>query len=220
MDKRTIGIVGSGPDYVLPDLQKYKETVDLWIGADRGALFLTEQNLSIEFSVGDFDSVTIDELEQIKQNSKFMNKVPAEKDETDIEIALKKAIEYRPKQIFMFGVTAGRKDHELINIQMLYRAMKLGINGKIIDKDNIIELVTPGTYTVTKDKDFPYVSFIPFSETVEGLSLDGFYYPLSDETLSWGSTKCISNELSLESGTFSHRRGILLVIKSRDSIKN
>ena len=219
MQQLTVGIVGSGPENYLPNLRAYSELVDIWIGADRGALFITKHHLFIDHAIGDFDSVTADEFEEIERKTKCMIKVPVEKDETDLELALNKAVEYDPTNIFLFGVTAGRKDHELINIQMLYRMANMGIHGKIIDKDNEIELISPGTYTITKNIDLPYISFLPFSETVEGLSLEGFRYPLMDETLTWGSTKCISNELSSEFGNVSYKRGILLVIKSRDSMK-
>lgn len=39
---------------------------------------------------------------------------PSEKDQTDLEIALEQAYELAPKTIYIFGVTGGRLDHELI----------------------------------------------------------------------------------------------------------
>ncbi len=219
MEKLTIGIVANGPEEALPDLKEYIGVVDYWIGADRGAFHLLEHHVTLDYAIGDFDSVTMEEMESIKMKAKQMEILPAEKDMTDLESALKKAFERKPDKIYMFGVTSGRKDHELINIQLLYRIIKAGIHGKIIDKQNEIELLQPGTYTIEKEEEYPYISFIPFSETVHGLSLQGFYYPLENADLSWGSTLCISNELSAKRGTFSYRQGILMVIKSRDSIR-
>lgn len=218
MKQLTIGIVGSGPEEALADLKAYDADVDLWIGADKGNLYLMRSGLAIQCAVGDFDSVSSVELEQIKNRAAEIYKMPREKDETDLELALRKAFEMRPKTILMFGVTAGRKDHEIINIQLLYRILEAGCIGKIIDRQNEIQLTSPGTYKVLHDPHYPYVSFIPFTERVDGISLEGFYYPLKDANISWGSTLCISNKLTSESGTFSYRRGILLLIKSRDSI--
>ncbi|MEI3597075.1 MULTISPECIES: thiamine diphosphokinase [unclassified Oceanobacillus] len=217
MNHLTIGIVGSGPGETLPDLTIYKRTVDLWIGADRGALHILRSGLEIHDAVGDFDSVTTEEMKLIREKVSNFNKLPSEKDETDLELALNKAFQLQPATILLFGVTAGRKDHELINIQLLYRILEKGIIGKIIDRQNQLVLTKPGTHTIERDPDYPYVSFVPFSEVVEGITLNGFYYPLENETITWGSTLCISNELSHESGNFSYRRGILLLIKSRDS---
>ena len=217
MNHLTIGIVGSGPEKALPNLTTYKDTVDLWIGADRGALHIIDSGLKLFEAVGDFDSVAPEEMGRIQCTVNNFNKLPSEKDETDLELALNKAFELHPETILLFGVTAGRKDHELINIQLLYRILEKGINGKIIDRQNQLVLTKPGTHTINRDPDYPYISFVPFSEIVEGITLKGFYYPLENETITWGSTLCISNELSRESGNFSYRRGILLLIKSRDS---
>ena len=217
MNHLTIGIVGNGPEEALPDLTFYESTVDLWIGADRGALHIVRSGLKIHDAVGDFDSVTREEMKLIQDKVRNFSKLPSEKDETDLELALYKAFQLQPETILLFGVTAGRKDHELINIQLLYRILEKRITGKIIDRQNQLALTKPGTHTLKKDPDYPYVSFVPFSEVVEGITLKGFCYPLENETITWGSTLCISNELSHESGNFSYRRGILLLIKSRDS---
>lgn len=216
MNHLTIGIVGSGPEEVLPNLTIYESIVDLWIGADRGALHILNSGLEIHDAVGDFDSVTTEEMDRIRSQVINFKKLPSKKNETDIELALNKAFQLKPSTILLFGVTAGRKDHELINIQLLYRILEKGISGKIIDRQNQLVLTKPGTHTIERDPDYPYISFIPFSEVVEGITLNGFYYPLENETITWGSTLCISNELSHESGNLSYRRGILLIIKSRD----
>ena len=219
MEKITIGIVGSGPEGAIPDLLPYDKNIDLWIGADRGALYLLKHKLNIDYAVGDFDSVTADEIAKIRENTKEMIRMPSEKDETDLELAINLACKLKPETICLFGVTAGRKDHELINIQLLYRLLEQGLTGKIIDEQNEIIMTKPGSYLITRNPEFPYISFIPFTEKVEGIHLEGFYYPLNNADISWGSTLCISNELSSESGNFSYRRGILLLIKSRDSFK-
>jgi thiamine pyrophosphokinase len=216
MAGRTIGIVGNAPSEALPDLSMYSSVVDSWIGADRGAIHLLKADLRPEVAVGDFDSVSESEQMEIEEKSTKFIKMPSKKDETDLEVAIRIAVSQNAQQILLFGVTTGRKDHELVNIQLLYRIIQSGIKGKIIDEQNELELTLPGTYPIAKDETYPYVSFIPFSEQVEGLTLKGFYYPLEDETVSWGSTLCISNELELDIGHLSYRRGILLIIKSRD----
>ena len=213
-----IGIVGNGPDALLPELSKYKEDIDLWIGADRGAFSLIKSGLPLDYAVGDFDSVNKEELEQIRDKATQFEIFPVEKDETDMELALEQAFLLKPETITMFGVTGGRKDHELINIQLLYSIMKHRMKGIIIDRNNYLELTLPGKHHLNDDLDYPSISFIPFTEEVVGLTLKGFYYPLANERISWGSTRCISNKLSAKSGTYSYEQGILLLIKSRDSI--
>ncbi|MFC4023197.1 thiamine diphosphokinase [Oceanobacillus longus] len=213
-----VGIVGNGPVDLLPDLYLYKDKIDIWIGADRGAYVLAEHDIPVEYAVGDFDSINASEKAFIKQHTKYMEQYPSEKDETDIEIALKKSFELNPGHIHLFGVTGGRLDHELINIQLLYQIENKGINGYIVDKSNCLEMTFPGKYTVSQDVTYPYISFVPYTKVVEGINLSGFYYPLTNTTISWGSTRCISNKLLSKSGTFSFEKGILLLVKSCDTI--
>ncbi|MFC2950153.1 thiamine diphosphokinase [Virgibacillus sediminis] len=213
-----VGIVGNGPPALCADLAKFTEHVDVWIGADRGAMTLVEQQMPVDFAVGDFDSVDDQQMSLIKQAAASYEGYPSEKDETDLEIALLKAFDLQPHTIYLFGVTGGRLDHELVNIQLLYSVIHKGIRGIVADSSNLLEMTLPGSYQVESNPDFPLISFIPYSREVSGLSLSGFKYPLVKEDISWGSTLCISNELISKYGTFSFDEGILLLVKSRDTI--
>ncbi len=211
-----IGIVANGPMDMLPDLREYKEVVDLWIGADRGAFVLIEADLDVDYAVGDFDSVNASEMALIKQTAGSFKQYPVEKDETDLEIAIKLALENKPCMIYLFGVTGGRLDHTLINIQLLYQIVQAGVRGLLVDRLNQVELTYPGTYKVVHDPNYPMLSFIPFSEHIHELKLSGFYYKLVDAMLTWGQTLCLSNKLIANNGTFSYREGILLLVKGRE----
>lgn len=211
-----IAIVGGGPSEHIPSLTQYKEEEITWIGADHGAITLVNDGISPDFAVGDFDSVTEDELEKIKHSAKEFTKHPAEKDETDLEIAVRKALTLDPEVIYFFGVTGGRLDHALTNLQILAPLEAQGIKGVIVDKGNWVECKSPGHHEVQFDPGYPNISFIPFTPEVRGLTLEGFYYPLENAFVPWGSTLCVSNKLISEKGTFSFEHGILLLIKSRD----
>ena len=54
-----IAIMGNGPTELLPDLTKYKNEIDVWIGADRGALILIHHGIEVGYAVGDFDSIDL-----------------------------------------------------------------------------------------------------------------------------------------------------------------
>ncbi|MFG6118196.1 thiamine diphosphokinase [Thalassobacillus sp. B23F22_16] len=212
-----VAIVGGGPKQYIPDLTEYDKDNMIWIGADQGAEVLLEQGIPISLAVGDFDSVTENRLEEIRNYAKHMDVHPEEKDDTDLELAVKAALKEKPDQIYLFGVTGGRIDHTLANIHLLHQTERANVPSVIIDQQNQIELTTPGNHRVKKVDDYPYISFIPISLTVEKLSLEGFYYPLNDRDLPLGSTLCMSNKLVKEYGTFSYDQGILLLIRSRDS---
>ncbi|MEC5422739.1 thiamine diphosphokinase [Virgibacillus sp. C22-A2] len=214
----SVAIVGNGPEHLHPDLELYRDVIDIWIGADRGTLHLIKNNLPVNYAVGDFDSINEDEKQAIQQSAAYYKEYPSEKDEADLEIALSKAFDLSPKTIYLFGVTGGRLDHELITIQLLYSIINKGIKGIILDQSNYLELTLPGSYLLEHDDDYPAISFIPYTQYVKGITLAGFYYPLVNQTITWGSTLSISNKLLLNNGTFSFEEGILLLVKSRDTI--
>ena len=87
-----IGIVAGGPREEIPQLHSYKNEIDYWIGADSGAIVLLEQGIPIHLALGDFDSVSELEYEQIKQHTVNIKEYPSEKDETDLELALNEGL--------------------------------------------------------------------------------------------------------------------------------
>lgn len=220
VDNDYIAIVANASKELLPDISLYKDNVDTWIGVEKGALYIHDHNESIDFALGDFDSVNETEKYEIQKHAVFFQQYPIEKDQTDLEIAIEKALSLQPKKIYIFGATGGRKDHELVNLQLLYTIARQGVEAVMIDKYNYITLKLPGEYTINYDKTYPYISFVAFTPEVTGITLDGFKYALKKETIFWGSTLCISNQLLLNTGTFSHDNGILLLIKSRDAFSD
>lgn len=213
-----VGIVAGGPKEAIPKLNAYHNQIDIWIGADVGAIHLAEAGLPIAHAIGDFDSVDEENLSNMKLYANEFKQYPKEKNETDLELAVEEAIQYHPAAIFLFGVTAGRLDHELANIQLLYYLLKRGYKGTIIDQRNELTIFSAGEYHISA-KETEYISFIPFSSEISGLTLNGFYYPLENKTVRWGSTRCISNQLISNEGTFSFTDGIIIMIKSTEEDK-
>lgn len=217
-DKMNINILAGGPLERLPSFDKYKSEEDLWIGVDKGVFTLLSQNIQPYRAFGDFDSVTEEEWALIEENVKSIHRFQPEKDETDMEHALNWALSENPKKIRLFGATGGRMDHFFANVQLLIKPLNNNdeIPVEIIDIQNKIFMTKPGTYSIQTDSDYQYISFIPISGEVDGLTLRGFKYPLTDCHIPISSTLCISNELVDDSGTFSYKQGILMVIRSND----
>src|SRR5699024_4749301 len=139
----------------------------------------------------------------VQQNADVFEIHTHEKDKTDLEIGVQKALSLEPDTRYIFGVTAGRVDHALINLQLLHIMIHNNILGIIVITGNVEEMAVPGTYNVKKSDLYPYVSFIAYTENVENLTLHGFKYPLHHADISWGSTLCISNELFSDVGEYS-----------------
>ena len=209
-----IHIVGGGPRELLPSLRRDDGADVHWVGVDRGTTALLEAGLQPVRAFGDFDSVPAEEVAKLQQMLPDLEIWPAEKDKTDMEIALDWAVEQDACHIRLFGATGGRLDHLFGNVELLLKYAGRPI--EIVDRQNVLTVHLPGVHTITRDDRYRYVSYIPISETVAGLTLIGFKYPLADCHISRGSTLCISNELIQSSGTFSFSEGILMMIRSSD----
>jgi thiamine pyrophosphokinase len=210
-------IVAGGPTSHLPPFSEYDREHVRWVGVDRGLYTLIKSGIVPEQAFGDFDSISSEERKEVEASGCLLNTYPAEKDETDLELAINWALTQREQEIVLLGCTGGRLDHELINIQMLLKSFGLNKTIMICDKQNKIIVREPGTYSLDNEMEFPYVSFLPQTQVVEGLTLTGFKYPLTEGKVKWGQTLCISNELVDKKGTYSFHSGILMVVKSRDA---
>ncbi|WP_419883796.1 thiamine diphosphokinase [Peribacillus sp. B-H-3] len=215
-----ICMLAGGPVHLLPDLLPYKNKADVWVGADRGVHHLLESGIVPDAAFGDFDSVTEGELENIQQKLENLKVYPSEKNESDLELAFQWAIRQKPEEIYILGATGGRLDHFFGNMQLLLKESILPLHNSIsiyiADKQNTITVKTPGTYQIGRDPEKKYISFIPAASCIEGLTLQGFKYPLENRRVKRGSTLCVSNELISDIGHLSFSEGILLVIRSSD----
>jgi thiamine pyrophosphokinase len=198
-----------------PDYFDLLDEEDFIIGADHGALFLISHGYTPDIAVGDFDSVSPEALQDIEYKSKKTITCDAvNKDLTDSEMALDIAMDQQPDSILLLGVTGTRIDHSLASIQMMTRALQRQINCYVMDTHNYITLT--GSQAVINDLGYTYVSLLPLTPEVSGITLEGFQYPLTNATLKLGQSLGVSNKLISSSGTVNIRSGLLLIIQSKD----
>ncbi|GED67428.1 thiamine pyrophosphokinase [Brevibacillus reuszeri] len=202
---------GNLGSWALRDIQK-----DDWlVGVDRGSLFLVRNGQTPRLSIGDFDSVSDDEMAEIEKYSEAVSSCdPVMKDLTDTEMALTWAIEQQPEEIVLIGVLGTRFDHSLANVHLLQKGLQAQISCRIVDEKNEIRLIDRKC-TIMRDH-FTNISLLPLTPEVTGITLTGFLYPLDNATLRIGDTLGISNVISAETGTIQIKTGKLLVMKSKD----
>lgn len=187
------------------------------IAADAGLEILKKLNLMPDEIVGDLDSVDHDILKEYKNNKKVaMDIHKAEKDETDTELALMAAAKYGYNQVDLLGALGGRMDHTLSNIQLLSQFYKQGLFVNIYDEKNRIYLLGKGKTFHRENLYGTYISFLPVSGMIEGLTLKGFKYPLNHRRIPMGSSLCISNELTGDIGIMDLDQGVVLCVESHD----
>ncbi|MFM1650643.1 thiamine diphosphokinase [Brevibacillus sp. B_LB10_24] len=191
---------------------------DILIGVDAGALRLLEAGAVPTLAVGDFDTIGEAGLSKLVRSGVEIRRFPERKDATDSDIGLQAALSFQPKEIFMYGALGGRMDHSLANVQLLWQAHQAGVWMQIESGDNRIALLSERFRRCRLTRDhYQYVSLLPLSPLVTGITLEGFAYPLHDARLELGSTLGVSNQLTGEAGRIQIESGALLVMSTRDA---
>ena len=185
---------------------------DFIICADGGLNYIDSLHIMPDLIVGDFDSVDKNLLLKY-QNVKTRKFLP-EKDFTDTELAIEEAINYGYKDIVIFGATGTRLDHTMANIMLIERYIKSDINIKIVDDNNYIQILNKNI-TLNKKEGY-YLSIVPITDYIEGLTLKGLKFPLNNVKVNRGSTLCISNEVIDTRAEIQITNGIGLLFLSRD----
>ncbi|MBE5956853.1 MAG: thiamine diphosphokinase [Lachnospiraceae bacterium] len=191
------------------------------MAADRGLFYAEQAGLAVDYILGDFDSLPEGILDKYRKSDVQIRTYPPEKDYTDTHLALLWAVEEGAEEITIIGGMGTRFDHSFANIGLLSMLLEKGVKGEILDPHNRIFMMDKdhsGHVRIRKQRDCEeYISLIPYTEQVTGITLNGFKYPLKNETLTIGISRGISNELIKEEGLIQIEEGILIICVSKDS---
>ena len=196
-----------------------RETFHKVIAVDGGLEAVRALGLTPDYVVGDFDTVEEDVIEEFRKASYIVwESHKPEKNETDTELARNRALPLACDRIVFLGATGGRVDHLLGNLHLLYGCMEREVEAWIVDAWNKIYLVDQNRTFVRDQLWGKYVSFLPYTEKVTGITLKGFKYPLNKKNIKRGEEAglCISNEVEDEVGTLEFEEGVLVCVESRD----
>lgn len=209
-------IIISGGDTNKENLEKeiLKNNYINIIAVDKGLEILDKCNIKPNYIIGDFDSLNEKIFQKYKEESNIeIIKLNPEKDYTDTHMAIKLAIQLNSTDITIMGSIGNRIDHTLSNIHILKETLTREINCKILNENNSITLINKTTII---KKEYPYVSLIPLTTTVEGVTLKGFKYSLNNATMKIGESIGVSNEQIEDEAIIQIKEGILIVIQAKD----
>jgi thiamine pyrophosphokinase len=181
---------------------------DCLVAVDGGIKHLLKMNLIPDLTVGDFDSMTSEEMRFIENHKVRKVQLERKKNETDLEIAIQTSALMGHTDITLLGVLGRRLDHTLENIFILMKPEWKKINFKILDGNQEIFLIRneKNFYTTTGD----IVSLIPLSTKVTGVKTEGLMYKLLDENLYRKNARGISNIAISKQVSIKINSGILL----------
>jgi thiamine pyrophosphokinase len=150
-------------------------------------------------------------LEYFKERGSRIIRFPEGKNKTDTQLALEYAFGTVPDEIYVFGALGTRIDHTLANVSLLALGVKKGIQIKLIDE--WCETFIVNRECIIEGEPGQTVSLLPLSDTVTGITIEGFEYPLNDGTMEIGIPYGVSNRLIAARGVISVKTGHLLVIR-------
>ena len=197
---------------ILLNGEPYKGQIDTknaYVYCCDGAYTWANGALKIDETLGDFDS--LNEVPSPAPSAVY----PSEKDMTDGEIALIRAIEAGYSQIEIYGGGGKREDHFLGNLHLLYTAQKRGVKAELIT--NYARIFAAEGEIVLSNQKGRTVSVAPFGKSAHIMHCDGFYYPMPS-TFVYGSTRGISNVVTSDRATFTAEGKVLVFINREEAL--
>jgi thiamine pyrophosphokinase len=212
-------VVGDGevdPDALRAAIEA-AEPGTLVVAADGGARHLSRIGRLPDLICGDGDSLG-DEIHAFEAQGVRVELYPADKDQSDLELAIDAAMRAGAHRIDVHGALAGpRPEHAVANELLLASAALDGVDVVIHHLASRFRRIGtrmgPGT-AAFEGAVGDYVSLLALDDPVTGVVTDGLRFPLRAESLSLGSTRGLSNELCSTNASIATSTGRLLVVET------
>ncbi|NLD80822.1 MAG: thiamine diphosphokinase [Smithella sp.] len=214
MNKDIVIISGGrlgNPDFFRKSLKEIDNR--LLICCDGGARHLGASGFLPDVIVGDMDSIDPLQKAHYEHQGVEMIRHPANKDFTDTALALEYALSMKPRSIQIWGALGGRMDHAMANVYLLIRGKRSGVKTCLLDE--FCEVFVAPADVRFENAVGCVVSLLALSPQVEGITLRGFAYPLTDGVLTLSESRGVSNVILEDPAVMRVRSGDLLVIRYR-----
>jgi thiamine pyrophosphokinase len=204
-------VIGGGglPAVSVPNLGDLGED-PLVVAADAGLAGAHALGLAVDLVVGDMDSVDPALLAAAERAGTEVQRHPAAKDATDLDLALDAARARGADRLVVVTGTGDRFDHAL--------AVALSLAADRLAGAAVEAWIGPAHLWVVRDRlafggqPGMLVSLIPAHGPARGVTTTGLQYPLHGEDLGAGTTRGVSNVLLGREATVALEEGTLLMI--------
>jgi len=193
------------------DLARWLRPGDHLICADGGTRHCLALGLTPDVVVGDIDSATPAAVAALAAQGVEIERHSPVKDQTDLELALERALRDGAQEILLLGALGGRLDQTMANLLILAQR-RWPVPVRIAEGRQLAQVIYGGDTLTLAAPAGRMVSTIPFSAEVTGVTYIGLQYPLVDAVLHFGSTRGISNVVVEPPATIHIESGALLVV--------
>ena len=212
---RTVVVLSGGPGPVpgaVPeDLRSDVRAPELVVAADGGLHLADVLGLPVDVVVGDMDSVGPARLAAAEVAGATVLRHPADKDATDLELALGLAVAASPDRVVVVGSAAGRLDHLLGSVALLASARWAPAQVDAWLGASRVHVVR-GRRTFVGDPG-ETVSLLALGGAAGGVTTVGLRWGLEDAALEPDGTLGVSNELVAHTATVEVREGCVVVVR-------
>jgi len=196
------GALGEKPD--LPD-------ADLLIAADGGARHFQGLGLRPDILIGDLDSIPAEEVLRLENLGTTVLRLPADKDQTDLELALDEGLRQGGSRFTLLGLFGGRWDMTFANLLLLASAKYHHIEIQAVHGKTRLHILHPGRGLQITGRPGEIVSVIPLDGPLQGLTYRGLEWRLESADLPFGSPRGVSNRLVGETAEIQLSQGTAAV---------
>jgi len=203
--------------YIIANGDVFQSKIDIpkigmFIAADGGGRHCLNLGLTPDVIIGDFDSLTDQEISQLESDGVKMIQYPFDKDETDLELALDYARAQGASEITMYGMLGGRWDMTICNIMLLASPRFSKVKFHVIDRNTEMFVLRGSETLIINGKPGDSISVIPLGGDILGLSYEGLKWQLSDANLAFGSPRGVSNQFTNGTAQIKLEDGVALLV--------
>lgn len=193
---------------------------DLLVAADGGARNAFRFGHVPDVLIGDFDSLTPDEVAHFDRAGTSPIRFPSDKDETDLELALDFAVKAGAAAITFYGLFGGRWDMTFANLLLLAGEKYAAVRFTIVDGSTKLYILRPGQSLDLFGAPGDLVSVLPLDGPAAGVTYTGLAWPLKDAVLPFGTPRGVSNSLAENHATITIKTGAVLVVHQAQGAEN
>ena len=182
---------------------------DLVVGVDGGGSLLAEAGVRPDLLLGDFDSLDPETLARFEGEGVGVVRFPAEKDATDLELALDRVRVLGATEVTVTAAFSGRLDHTLAAVFSIAGAADL--SPAIVEPGLQAWVLSPGgRTTISLTGTDATLSLLPLGGAAR-VSIDGVRWPLDRALIAATSSLGMSNRITSSLATATVHEGVVLI---------
>jgi thiamine pyrophosphokinase len=201
-----------------PPILKDINSSDLIIAADGGIHHCKLLGITPNVIIGDFDSLDSIDFTTYQQAGVEILQYPTNKDETDLELALRLTSRRQISKVFIIGALGARWDMTISNIMLAAQPEFSQLTVRLMDGSQELAILRGEGQIDITGRPGSKISMIPLAGDAFGITTQDLEYSLNDETLYFGTARGISNVLLNTHARVIIRKGILLICLMNEKI--